>query len=290
MKRKSKLKALTAAAVLAFSGAAVADVIPGNLSTAQNSELFFSVWSPSLGMSYTRDLGITVNNFFAGGATAPVDVAPGSGVDYAPGAVVNYAAGNVLAAGYKLVFGIDNVLTGSGLLAAADAVWNVVGIKSFGNPDRLFTTTNVANPTILTNAAVAAVGTTTTWLISTGGVNAAMPGSSGADNGSIVVTTPVLANANSTSFNANLGSNTPWATTGTVGGTLSFFEFDENGTNPNLATRTDYTGGFWQLAGDGTLSWNVAAVPVPGALVLMLSGLLGLVGVARRKPAVPSAA
>lgn len=44
----------------------------------------------------------------------------------------------------------------------------------------------------------------------------------------------------------------------------------------------------WTLAADGTLSFNgtepqVSAVPIPAAAWLLGSGLLGLVGVARRK-------
>jgi len=289
MNLKHKCKTLAAAAAFALSGPAMADILPGTSSTAQWGELFFSVWSPTLNLSYTRDLGITQNNFLAGGATAPVDVAPGAGVDYAPGSVVSYAAGNVLAGGYSLVFGIDSVLASSGLLTAADARWNVVGMRSFGTPDRLFTTSNVVNPTSAAGSGgiVTSVSRIQSWLTATGGVNAVMPGTSTAANDSITAAPPALAYAGSTSFGNNLGGagGIGFDTTGTVGGTLSFYEFAEGN------TRTDYAGGSWLLANDGELSWNAAApVPIPGALVLLLSGLLGLIGVSRRRSTATAAA
>jgi len=41
----------------------------------------------------------------------------------------------------------------------------------------------------------------------------------------------------------------------------------------------------WRLDADGTLSYGVSAVPVPAAVWLFGSGLIGLVGVARRRKA-----
>jgi len=44
--------------------------------------------------------------------------------------------------------------------------------------------------------------------------------------------------------------------------------------------------GDWNLSSDGTLTYgDVSAVPVPAAVWLFGSGLVGLVGIARRKKA-----
>jgi hypothetical protein len=53
-----------------------------------------------------------------------------------------------------------------------------------------------------------------------------------------------------------------------------------------LFANSEGVAGKWDLSHDGTLTWNsaaVSAVPVPAAVWLFGSGLLGLAGVARRK-------
>jgi hypothetical protein len=260
--------------VLAASGSALADINTG-AATPGAGELFFNVWSSSLGQSYTRDLGININNFLSSSTSRPTDGAAGNGVDFANGAAITYETGSVLAAGYRLVFGTDSALLSS-LLSAGDAIWSVVGVRSFGSPDRMVTTSNA--PISFTNGANA-VATTTTWL---GAVNSEMPGTSAADNNSITAVTGDANYAGSTSFNVNFGNNTntftPWAAVGTD---LSFWEMSvATGGAPSTS---QFASAFWSLGTDGVLSYEVAAIPAPGGLVLLLSGLLGLVGVARRR-------
>jgi hypothetical protein len=58
------------------------------------------------------------------------------------------------------------------------------------------------------------------------------------------------------------------------------------GSSINLFANSEGVAGEWRLSRDGTLTWNsaaVSAVPVPAAVWLFGSGLLGLAGVARRK-------
>jgi len=72
-----------------------------------------------------------------------------------------------------------------------------------------------------------------------------------------------------------------------VGTALDFYEMDGNTSTHKLAT-TQYansTGaGFWFLSTSGDLTWNVpSAVPIPAAVWLFGSGLLGLIGIGRRR-------
>ena len=65
---------------------------------------------------------------------------------------------------------------------------------------------------------------------------------------------------------------------------LNFYKISSTtGSNLTKATVTPFTGGTWTLSSNGALNYAVTSVPVPAAAWLFVSGLLGLVGVSRRK-------
>lgn len=83
-----------------------------------------------------------------------------------------------------------------------------------------------------------------------------------------------------------LASTAPWVTysglsfTTDTGGSFNLFD---NGGTYQLLTSTSNPGGYANGAGFTNLSMTVTAVPEPGALAMMMAGLLGLVGVSRRR-------
>jgi hypothetical protein len=93
-------------------------------------------------------------------------------------------------------------------------------------------------------------------------------------------------NAAAAPFGGDFGGGTlPFAITGLLGASLSYFTATVNGAFAGDASTFSQIAGTWSLGNDGTLTWNTAAavVPVPAAIWLLGSGLLGLVGVGRRR-------
>lgn len=82
------------------------------------------------------------------------------------------------------------------------------------------------------------------------------------------------------------GGATGFTTEGAIGESLDFWFIHTDPNEPFFTSLVDEFAGNWKLdfaGGIGTLSYTVAAVPVPAAVWLMGSGLLGLVAVARRR-------
>ena len=90
---------------------------------------------------------------------------------------------------------------------------------------------------------------------------------------------------------------TGWNNAGTLGQSLGFYSFTPSSTSGFVqSTKARYENAFglaaWTLAADGSVNYSLAGepvvvpqVPVPAAAWLLGSGLLGLVGVARRRSA-----
>ena len=248
---KMKMKALAAALALSAAGSANAAI--DNMSTG-NGELFFSIRDNVNLTSYVLDMNVTMdawdqytNQTWAADATLTSFLGAGSG---------NYS---------WAVMGGDSATGGT------------VGGLRFLTTAAAGQAANWANET---NGGLDQYGIMeTSYLV---GANAAIAtGTTG--------NSATFANTDSGYFDTNMDfwfNNSPMnAAAAGIGGTQSFY-FGTNGnvtTNPILANQkivvTEQLGSF-TLASNGDLTY---ATPVPAAVWLLGSALVGLVGVARRR-------
>jgi hypothetical protein len=278
---KMKLKALAAAAALAFAGSASAGIAT---SGTGNGELFFSVWDSITETSYTRDLGLTLSQF--------VDQVGNFGT----------SAGGTHG-GSNLLFAADAVLSGwlGGLAPAslAGLQWNVAAMDGSGQNRYLTTATGSpagVTPTVQSQLIQLNDGADTyitnvnsgPWV---SGNHTDANGSAVIANGGDFANTAGYAGASGTWSN-NFGGRTGFGNAGGIGDLLGFFVLFGTGTTSLAPVGVDqFDGAFWSFAGDGTLTYSQAAViPLPGAVWLLGSGLLGLVAVSRRKRQLPGLA
>lgn len=299
---KHQLKTLAVAVALAAGmGQANAALIDG---TGGNGELFFAAYSPSLQTSYVRDLGIRLNNFTPTATT----VATAGTYAFNPDQAIGTTAGSsVRASNYSLSFLTDPLLMnslGNGTSLASDVVWMVGAVDSTGsgaNGHRYLTT--IGTPQSSLNLASQLNGT----LINFGNVNAFVGGQnniSGPTAGSSTMpNTATTANTNGSAIATpgtlpiaayfptlpmqNWASQAVFNATGGVGDSLPFYFLTASSTSAGApATNTKYasaTGAAfnWTLNADGSLAYS--AVPIPAAVWLFGSGLLGLIGITRRR-------
>jgi hypothetical protein len=248
-----KLKLIAAAAVLAASGAANAQIDTG---ATGNGDLFFSIWDNA--SSYTRGLGITLNDFEA----------------------------EIAAPGLLNIPVVADALFTSFLSTAnlAQATWNLVAQDQSGARRSIYTYTSLPGTNIdstVNRTLVAAVGGFV------GRVNAGL--APGADSGVFAAGSPGYANQ------AALGVNVSGLLNFNMGGTAANNSY-ASGLNlvrvngaPSGGSATVYTSyadeGFAVRAYLDSASGNltISAVPEPETYAMLLAGL-GLMGaIARRR-------
>jgi hypothetical protein len=289
---KFNLKTLAIAVALAAT-ASQANAAMVNAQSGDSSMVMYA-WSASLGRSYSRDLGINLTSFLYNGASAPT--AGSYPFNTTLNADTPLVAGNVTDLGYTLSFGTDSLMTswlGDGSMLASDVMWGITAVDGVGTGSAYRALTTVT-------AGAASAGTTNSELGSFEvkfdgfvnahnalGTNAAnLNGSSGSDSSN-----DPGANA-ATGFGVNWGGASSFNAAGAIGESMEFFFLAQNGTLPGgniTSARYGNTEGFatWTLNADSSFVYMapdaVSAVPVPAAVWLFGSGLLGLVGISRRK-------
>lgn len=268
-----KLKhALAAAAVtLAFAAPAMAIDSP----QGGNGGLFLTAWDSSTGatIGYARDLGMTMDQFLAN-----------------PNTDLSYAADATFTSAFA---GVD----------ASNIQWNVVAGDRVVDPNRLLTTAATDPGNVSNTAQNSAINMKMIALVTDLNARGIAPGTSvtqGVDDSS---DPDRIWGVNWGSKFGNLTANLTNSTA--LGGSLGFYLLTQNGLTETSLTANTLQSQFhvdqgaqvntfaglastWVLNSDGSLSYNgtevaVSEVPLPAAAWLFGSGLLGLVGVSRRK-------
>lgn len=256
-------KTAAAVAIALAAGAADAAITDGLF---EPSELFVNVWDETAQQSYAMDLGITTAQFLTN---------PSQSLSFNLASDSNYAS--FLSPQSPLVFNV----------AGFDSVLNALSdVPDFG---ALVTTNEDVNANSTFNnvwdvSTVVATGTRISVHI--GGLNAleSNPNANGAGNGS-GVSTPGDGDAyyGTNTWLNNMGGGLPFIDSAGVDTALNFWHLGTTDGSDAIATML---AGSWTLSSTGMLTYAATSqVPVPAAVWLFGSGLVGLIGVARRKQA-----
>ncbi len=260
-----KLKALATAVALTLSaGAANAAIVTG---TATDGELFLSVWDPSAETSYHLDLGITLSQFNAD------DAAPRS-FDLASDA--NYSAFLGQTDLRYSITGQNNIP----FTSIADL--QTFGFMTTASDLTAFDAAMVDQGSI--SAAYVNINTQAALLNAAEGVPYATNGSNAGINNSAAVSVGQQGYFNVGTWGNTMG-NRGFTMTADVDSSIAFYQVTLSDVDFASAVVTGMAD--WNLSSDGSLTYNagVSEVPVPAAVWLFGSGLVGLVGIARRKKA-----
>jgi len=258
-----KMKTLAAAVVLATATGTTNAALVEGLSQFVDSEMYLSVFYPSAETSYHMDLGITLSEFNADDSSArSFDLASDPNfASYLGQTGLRYsitAANNILNGVAELpTFGF--MTTTAAVASLESSMVNLNSINGAASAiNRQANSLNTASGEVYSGTNGGINSTATVSIGQPGYYNVGVWGDTMGNRG----------------FNmaADVDSSV-----GFYQVTLSEVDFE----SPVVTYMGD-----WNLSSDGALTYgDVSAVPVPAAVWLFGSGLVGLVGIARRKKA-----
>lgn len=284
-----KLKALVAVTAMAIAAQANAAI---DSSTTGNGELFLTVWDNAAKISYTRDLGTNLNDFLVAPASAA-----GLKID---GSLVT--TGSTYAQ-YKTDANWTTFIGALGASGTSNLQWNIGAMDStgitVGGGSRYLSTSNntLAQVKGQSNSALNTFNISNNLVTGVNAFGTHQTSGLTGDGSAVNVGTDGSAYAETWYGNNWFNKAQGWTSSAAIGQDLNFF-FLTTSSSAGLAKAsvtqygyTDANGVFknatFTLAANGNLIYAVPpSVPVPAAVWLLGSALVGLVGVARRKTSV----
>lgn len=270
---KMKMKALVAVTAMAIGAQAQAAINSDAATVDGSGELFLSVVDRGpVPKSYILDLGVTAATFLASDS-----------------------------ASYSLSFAADSNLTSFLASATGTVSWNLAA----GHAVSDWTSNNYGYMSTAPTALIANTNTPQGFTgignalgqidIYTASANLALTGAAKTD---MSINTSVTVNSSSNAFYDFGTWGDTWSnshsTEATLGSSMAFYlvagDYSADPEAGNVS-RVQQFSGEWTLASNGLLTYSTATpptVPVPAAVWLLGSALIGMVGVARRKSEVKS--
>jgi hypothetical protein len=270
------VKMIAASVVLALASAAASAAVPSvppqpapapipGTDTANGSGLIVSIWDAVRGVSLVDYIGLNESQFLPGNTNATPDA----------GLVLNFGT----ISGFSSTFGASDSANIQYSIASAVFTGSLLG--------RQLETTLASAPTTIRNSAVGnAVIATRSF---TGNLNANCANA----NPCAAATNQDATYAGQSSWAEKYGNNLPLSAAANVGTAMGFYLLS---TSSNTVTanatvqRYGNSTGFasWLLNASGQLTYsldggNTAPVPLPAAVWLLLSSLVGFGTVARRR-------